>query len=999
MSDTFARATTVFRDAINPDDPYSHPYEPFKSEVRALHAVTIAWAEGWVSDIVNTPTGDEVTGARYLVGTSPSGVFVNSPNAIAVLLDDVWQFGDPSDGVGVYNRADDRLYKFDGTAWALSTATDLGLGTSANYDESHFALSARSITAGAGLSGGGALTSDITLSANVETVAGRTGDVVISTADISGLGSAATHAASDFDSAGAAAAVSSASLQKASNLSDVANAATARTNIVAAQSGANSDITRLQALTRTSPASAGTNTLQLSDPATGVVYGLNPTTLTWVALYGSLKLAPSLSALDTACASAGVALRVDTNVTLAANTTLTTEVIEFRGGIINRAGFDITIKRIIAPTIQIFDKSVSGTVSSFGTQSWYPEWFGAVPSKTSGAAVDCTVAMQAALNSAGVTGATFQAGNGYYGYTGTLGTAALSVPVNVTIRGAGKGLTIFYCLADGVGLFYNYTATSGSIAFRDFTAWGYADRTPTLRGSGARIVNCYSLDYFEASNIEAKYSQDMTITGIATECRVSKCSVLNSLRDGINVTGSQRIFVEENRIEACGDDCIAVHLSSASVGNFDESINVSNNIARKSYGIKILGARNCTVSGNSLRFYYGYGVYLSASSTEGRGAKFNVKITDNDFTDGINSSRLGAGSQNQVIGLGFTQSLGSGATTWNANVGQYDSTNTFIQKPEPYINYADGTTGTYPIPPNGQIIIANNTARQTINNSTQLPIAKFSDAGFGPLWFNTGVVDPAMAGLIGEMDFVQSTTSGFDIMGMTIANNSAEGLGNGVNLNGIASMRDVVHTDNVYRRLTGNGLTLVATSATTTVTLVSKNNTFNLDPYCENTDHPVATGIWANTATTSSGVGIVLSRIAGVVSDGDSFQNVRKDISLSVAGSFAILRPNYFYSWATDGSTQAGIGTFNIVNSGNHFWIDSNPTSGTFNSANAPSDSAFVTAASAQPSSGYYHKGQFVTNNNPALSTSKVTTGWIRLTTGNANVANTDWAAQVVPNS
>ncbi len=46
-----------------------------------------------------------------------------------------------------------------------------------------------------------------------------------------GLGTAATHAASDFDAAGAAAAVLASSLQIAANLSDLNSASTARTNL------------------------------------------------------------------------------------------------------------------------------------------------------------------------------------------------------------------------------------------------------------------------------------------------------------------------------------------------------------------------------------------------------------------------------------------------------------------------------------------------------------------------------------------------------------------------------------------------------------------------------------------------------------------------------------------------------------------------------------------------------------------------------------------------
>jgi hypothetical protein len=46
-----------------------------------------------------------------------------------------------------------------------------------------------------------------------------------------GLGTAASHAATDFDAAGAASAAQGASLQKSANLSDVVSAATARTNL------------------------------------------------------------------------------------------------------------------------------------------------------------------------------------------------------------------------------------------------------------------------------------------------------------------------------------------------------------------------------------------------------------------------------------------------------------------------------------------------------------------------------------------------------------------------------------------------------------------------------------------------------------------------------------------------------------------------------------------------------------------------------------------------
>lgn len=66
---------------------------------------------------------------------------------------------------------------------------------------------------------------------SVISVAGKTGVVTLANTDISGFGTASTHAASDFDATGAAASAQAASLQKTSNLSDLANKATARTNL------------------------------------------------------------------------------------------------------------------------------------------------------------------------------------------------------------------------------------------------------------------------------------------------------------------------------------------------------------------------------------------------------------------------------------------------------------------------------------------------------------------------------------------------------------------------------------------------------------------------------------------------------------------------------------------------------------------------------------------------------------------------------------------------
>lgn len=58
-----------------------------------------------------------------------------------------------------------------------------------------------------------------------------------------------------------------------------------------------------------------------------------------------------------------------------------------------------------------------------------------------------------------------------------------------------------------------------------------------------------------------------------------------------------------------------------------------------------------------------------------------------------------------------------------------------------------------------------------------------------------------------------------------------------------------------------------------------------------------------------------------------------------------------------------------------------------------------LTESSTMPSTGKYVAGHFVENSAPAIVSGKVIRGWLRLTTGTAHVANTDWVALYMTNS
>lgn len=84
------------------------------ANMRKLDAVV----NGTVLNIANAPavTSD---GARYIVGSSPSGDFAGQAGKLAVRIGGAWDFYAPSQGWAVYNLANGQTYRFTGTSWVI----------------------------------------------------------------------------------------------------------------------------------------------------------------------------------------------------------------------------------------------------------------------------------------------------------------------------------------------------------------------------------------------------------------------------------------------------------------------------------------------------------------------------------------------------------------------------------------------------------------------------------------------------------------------------------------------------------------------------------------------------------------------------------------------------------------------------------------------------------------------------------------------------------------
>lgn len=78
-----------------------------------------------VSVGTNSPPGSPANGARYIVGTSPTGAWAGQANRLARWRDGIWQF---FDAVIALNAADGNLYVRQAGTWAIATSGGGGGG-------------------------------------------------------------------------------------------------------------------------------------------------------------------------------------------------------------------------------------------------------------------------------------------------------------------------------------------------------------------------------------------------------------------------------------------------------------------------------------------------------------------------------------------------------------------------------------------------------------------------------------------------------------------------------------------------------------------------------------------------------------------------------------------------------------------------------------------------------------------------------------------------------
>lgn len=109
--------------------------QPNVTHNEALYAFQ-ALQNGVINFSTSAPPGSPTPGDSYVIGPAPTGAWAGRANSIAISTDGGWRFVPGNDDAGtpivlgarhhglrIFNRADETLYVWSGTAWVpLATA-------------------------------------------------------------------------------------------------------------------------------------------------------------------------------------------------------------------------------------------------------------------------------------------------------------------------------------------------------------------------------------------------------------------------------------------------------------------------------------------------------------------------------------------------------------------------------------------------------------------------------------------------------------------------------------------------------------------------------------------------------------------------------------------------------------------------------------------------------------------------------------------------------------
>lgn len=570
----------------------------------------------------------------------------------------------------------------------------------------------------------------------------------------------------------------------------------------------------------------------------------------------------------------------------------------------------------------------------------------------------------------------------------------------VTIRGMGMGVTrllqagdfnVFNPGGSGTGISFQYKA------FEDFTIVGQWQTLPS-QSTNSRHFSLLRTQHIRIERVESIYCRFMAITAqYCGEVMVHNCRVRYAARDSINTTSCERNIITGNRLMHCWDDAIAIHQTESDGNPPREQQIIQGNIIEDCFGIKALGLRKASISGNIITRAKGYGIYCSASGVEGESDHLGISIQGNVITDTIQSAKFGAGAQQ--FGIYFANR----SQSYQAPV--VGGATPDVNKPENfwYLNNAPsaqnaGASG---------VNISDNIIAWTLKHT---PL--YSDWGMdnvepalGRGFTTTGWADPDMS--TGHMMSGTGIWLNGAILDIDITGNTIYGCNSPITVaSTLTALSELTVRDNSLRRYAGHGVGL-ETSAVKYGRVRISNNIFDGDPYFEHSNRTAGPdGTWSTGAQTPTAVDCV--NFETIEFFNNSLRNLNQVFHTNAntktvgGGNVYYMEPAAGDTVSTPSNSNKGIRSpsYRSESGAKIVWETSDPTSTSYGQVLFAQGTM---AAGAIPSTGYYISGQFVMCVGVAVATQTLEAGatdptpqytligWRRLTTGNAHVLNTDW--------
>jgi Right handed beta helix region len=494
------------------------------------------------------------------------------------------------------------------------------------------------------------------------------------------------------------------------------------------------------------------------------------------------------------------------------------------------------------------------------------------------------------------------------------------------------------------------------------------------------------------TNVEVINSRAFGLVGrFCNGVRITGCYIHRTNADGCAFWDTNDIVVDANKFEDCDDDCISLHTNDSTASPLRMGIVVTNNVISSSQGIKVLGAKNLVISGNTIRRCYSYGVFVNSDVffNQGDTPHHSISITNNVINDIFLRVQGGNTEQYYIRIGGGQQNAGSGAappgrnnTATGAIVSLYGTLLGNFQ--------ANNTDDTSVASPGGYFI----TIKDNVLARTLPAVSAYADWGFGTLWAGNGFAGGIYSGPVPEANL---NTNGIVVEPFI---NNAIIEGNTINTSGdkaiffkVGAAPAVLSFDNFTVRnnkisnfksygvfwegntLSSQGINLAG-------------NEFDGDPLFTSTNRGT-NGTWvANTVPSA----VYVPFVSGLKIDGNDFKNVARATTTSTGIN------NFFGNTVRADPAVAGFSTSNkgignAPKSGLEFKYvieDCDPTSATYGQILNQT----VNDSTAVPTSGKYVEGHVVQNTNPTIAgtRNRFVYGWKRLTTGTAHVLGTDWA-------